>query len=711
MGPEGRRGRVHIGRGVATAAVVCCFVPGSAVLGAAAPVESAPAPASRATISAPCVYNAPTEAITGARGSASAIGWVGNYQGVVTCLGGSFFVQSDIEKRFGFGIYGGGRTSWVDADGYLPAQVTTFHRFNTDVAITEFGDRIVLGGHPYVAVYARVAVTNPTDVSVVAKPDPPPGLHELAAAPDSVPPHSVVKHDYVVAVDRFRADGAWPAAEALLAAGSFDQHFAHMRSFWNTQLRRIAQIDVPDRQLNDSYRSGYIYTQIARSGNALDTGVNNYQMEFSHDVIGILANLFTQGDFAGARALLLEARTVVGAQAQYEDGVWTYAWPWAIYLLKTGDRSFVKANLTKPGPDGAVDEPSIEQTAHQIAHDRTGPHGIMGITNDIDSDGYWTVDNFEALMGLAAYRYLAHAVGDSEEARWATNEYRSLLGSVNRTLTATIHRYGLDYLPCSMLEPNTSNRCDNPEDANWAAPFLSGRWAWDAPLFGAPVSGPGVDLIDATYTYGFGRLRGKLPPGTFGGYPGDYYSSGYNAGYGSGGLASADYRDQGILSYEFMVSHTQSGPYSWWESASAPVAGSPWAGSHPATGQGSSPHAWGIANANKVLLDSVVAETAGDTLIVGRGVPDKWISAGGSVSVSNFPTTDNRRIGLTITAGNESVTLKLRGAHPTGGVRFQLPAFVRNIASASAGTISQKTGTVTISSSTRTVTVRLLAGL
>ena len=116
------------------------------------------------------------------------------------------------------------------------------------------------------------------------------------------------KHDYVVAVDRFRADGAWPTAEALLAAGSFDQHFAHMRAFWNAQLSGIAQVHVPDQRLNDSYRSGYIYTQIARSGNDLDTGVNNYQVEFSHDVIGILANLFTQGDFDDARALLLEAR-------------------------------------------------------------------------------------------------------------------------------------------------------------------------------------------------------------------------------------------------------------------------------------------------------------------------------------------------------------------------------------------------------------------
>jgi hypothetical protein len=33
---------------------------------------------------------------------------------------------------------------------------------------------------------------------------------------------------------------------------------------------------------------------------------------------------------------------------------------------------------------------------------------------------------------------------------------------------------------------------------------------------------------------GRGRLAGKLPPNTFGGYPTQYYSTAYNAGYGAG---------------------------------------------------------------------------------------------------------------------------------------------------------------------------------
>ena len=55
-----------------------------------------------------CAFNLVNDAFTGAYGTASAIGWAGNEHGVVTCLGGRFYVQGDINKAFGFGIYAGG---------------------------------------------------------------------------------------------------------------------------------------------------------------------------------------------------------------------------------------------------------------------------------------------------------------------------------------------------------------------------------------------------------------------------------------------------------------------------------------------------------------------------------------------------------------------------------------------------------------------------
>lgn len=653
-----------------------------------------------------CHFNGTTDAWTGAYASASAIGWEGNGQGVVTCLGGVFLVQDIRYQNYGFGIYHGERMTWQDADGYLPAQITTFHRTGAAVSITEFADRVVIGGNAFVAVYSRVAVTNPTDHVLTADPEPSPGLVPLNRAPDAVKPNSSVNHDYVVAADRFGHNYPWPTTKALADAGGFDQHFAHMQAFWERQLAGITQINVPDKALDNAYRSGFIYTQIARSGDHLNTGINGYEMEFNHDVIGILSNLLSQGYLTDALTLLIQARdavvTLTPGQA-YQDGTWLYPVPWAVFLEKTGNMAAVKQNFATDGPLGA-DQPSIEATAHDIAADRTGPTGIMMATNDIDTVGYWTTDDYSALIGLAAYRYLATRVGDASEASWATQQYDSLLAATNKTLEDTISRYHLDYLPCSILEPNTADRCDNPEDANWTSPL--GSWAWTASLFGAEVSGPGATMIDATYDYGFERLKGRLPANTFGGFPDDWYSSGYNAVDGTEGLASRYHRDQGILSYEFMIENSQSGPYSWWESSSAPSTDTPWVGRHPAAGQGSSPHAWGMAGANSVLLASLVAERVDGTLIVGRGVPSSWLRGRTLISVANFPTTDGRRIGVTISPNSRSVTLSIRGRAPRE-VLFELPSFVDNVASTSSGHFDEGTGTVTLAPRATSVTVQL----
>ena len=658
-----------------------------------------------------CSFNVNTDAFTGAYGTASAIGWLGDHNSVITCLGGTFVVQNGPDGYFdnyGFGIYDGQRTTWADAGGYLPEQVTTFDtNTNATVAITEFADQVTLGGNPFVAVYARVRVDNPTNNTLTVDPGASPALIPLDNAPNTVPAHHAVAHDYVVVSDRFGASYPWPTAPALAVAGGFAQHEAHMRAFWNTQLAQIAQVNVPNKTLDDAYRSGFITTELTRSGDALDTGVNGYESEFSHDVVGILTNLFTQGAFGDAHALLTEARNAVGSQAQYVDGLWTYAVPWAVYLMKTGDIAFVEQNFATNGPAGTAAQPSIEASAHAIAADRTGPSGTMEATNDIDTQGLWTVDDFEALLGLAAYRYIAVTIGNATEANWAGEQYLSLLQATDAVLGETIATNHLDYLPCSLTQPNAANRCNNPKDANWTSPFGFGGWAWEAGLLGGSVTGPGATLIDATYHYGFARLKGILPRDTTGGFPGDYYSSGYNAAMGSAGLASQSHRDQGILDFEFMVAHGQSGPWSWWESSSAPDPRTPWVGSHPASGQGSSPHAWGIAGSDKVLLDSIVAQRADGSVVVGRAIPPQWLNSGAPIALTNFPTTDGKRSSFTIDAHGTAVTLTLGGASSPGKILFELPSFVGNVAATSAGAIDQASGTVTLGPGVRHVTVTL----
>lgn len=640
----------------------------------------------------------------GLHDDAGLIGWEGDTDGVVVCRNGSFYLRDGRDTAEGFGVAAAPtRLTWSTVDGYLPALASTFTTADgARVTVTDFADRVTVGGADYVAVYSRVSVHNPTTRPLTVDPAPTRDLVPLDRNGNTVAPGGTVRHDYVVAADRFGGTQPWPDAAALAAAGGYDPHFGHMKRYWDGRLGQLAHLDaLPDPSLAEAYKSGYVSTLIAKDGVRLNTGENGYDEEYSHDSIGILATQFGLGDFDDASALLLRLRDLIGGQPQYVDGVWKYAWPWAVYLAKTGDVDTVRAHFATEGPAGRS-QPSIMDTAHQIAADRTGPGGIMRMTNDIDSNGYWTIDDFSALTGLASYRYLAQRLGETGEADWAAKEYDALLDATNATLTKTMGDNGIDYLPCSILEPNTANRCNVATDANWAAPFLFGRWNWDGYLLGARQDGPALDAVDATYAYGFGRIGDSLPAHDFGGYPGALYSSAYNAGYGAAGLRGSTHRDEAIRAYQMMIRYTQAGPYSWWESTSAPDPDSAWTGSHPSHGNGSAPHAWGISTANKALLDSLVAQRMNGDLLVGRGIPVSW--TGRPVRVSNVPTLDGGRVSLAISGTQRQLSVTVTGAGRQR-ILVQLPVLARGVTAVSAGTYAD--GTVTLPAGTGHVTITL----
>ncbi len=155
------------------------------------------------------------------------------------------------------------------------------------------------------------------------------------------------------------------------------------------------------------------------------------------------------------------------------------------------------------------------------------------------------------------------------------------------------------------------------------------------------------------------------------------------------------------------MQNAQSAPFSWWEGIQSVGTGNWSPGTHSTAGSGSSPHMWGQANASKVLLDSLVAEKLDGSVVVGRGLPNQWLRDGATTSVGNYPIAGGRRMGAAITASGATVGLTLTGAAPAGGVRFEVPAFVGNIAGASAGTVDSARGVVTLPPGTGSVTVTL----
>ena len=160
----------------------------------------------------------------GTFGDAGVIGWQGNSQAVVACLGGSFWVDTSgpdggpgsastaavTGTTYGYGVYDDSPTTWTNADGYLPALVTTFHRggathLDHQLRRRREHRRARLRGH-----LQPGRGDQPDRRPITVNPQPSAGLVPLNKAPDTVPPHATVNHDYAVPADRFGGSYAYP---------------------------------------------------------------------------------------------------------------------------------------------------------------------------------------------------------------------------------------------------------------------------------------------------------------------------------------------------------------------------------------------------------------------------------------------------------------------------------------------------------------------
>jgi Carbohydrate binding module (family 6) len=652
---------------------------------------------SQCVTEAPCPFST---CVTDDHSIDAVIGWDGDQDAVYTHMDGSFRVRNDKCTTVGFSIYNNPSTlQWYNESGYLPCLTTTFERDNCTVSISNFGDKVTIPGnlgYNYVVIYSRVSVYNHDSVAHTLCPGQYGALVALTSNSCTVSPGQTVHHDFAIAVDKFNNTYPWPTDANLVNAGSWDTHYARMANYWNSKLGGIVNITaLPDKTLINAYKAGYIYTHIVKDACCLKVAEGPlYDKVFNHDEIGILSDLLVLGDFTEAQTFLPN----LGGGIDQDDARYKYPWPWAIYLQKTGDIGLVSSNFS-----------NISAAAHSIDTDRTGPGGIIKPTYTLDNLGFWTVDNWSALMGLSAYKYICNRLGNIAEQTWAINEYNSLLTSVNNVLSSTMTSSNINYIPIAMLE---SNALRDPRDAGWASMFLFGRWAWDGYLFGASQTGVSFSNIDNTYDAGFlkGHAAG-LAYHNFGFFPGfspSGYSTVYNTGSASAALMGEKYRSEGIYAYEFMISNGQSGPFCWHEDYNAPGP-SPWVGNHPSSGYPDSPHMWGQSLATKVFIDSLIAERTDGSVIIGRGVPNAWVTNGQVIALSNFPIATNNRMGFTLQgiASNE-IMLTLTGANPLGGTVLDLRAFKNNIQSVTVGTPDNNAGTVTLAPGVTTTTVTLI---
>jgi hypothetical protein len=648
-------------------------------------------------------------------GLAGSFGWEGDKHAPIASIDGSYRLRDrgNITIRFGVGDVTG-KMKWYNKEGYLPCYVSEYSKNGMDYTIENFADMVEIDGKKFEIAYSRMTTKNTNSeakrlpkVSAELVP-----INTAAAETTRVEAGQTVVREYAIAADRFSNSYAFPTDEVVAGLGTFDSHYNHMKTYWNERLAPLAQITkLPDEKLINAYKAGYIYTLIVRDDlvqsdssilKSLHVGENGYDEMFDHDTIGIVASLLTMGDFTYAKDYL----ATLPAQLQYDDAKWKYSWPYALYLMKTGDSDFIKEKFD-----------TIKKHTHNVETDRVdNGEGIIKQTYAIDSQGSWLIDNWAALAGLTTYRYLCDSLytetQDAKyktESEWAVAEYNSLLKVVEQTQRTLREKYNYPYLSIDMYVPTEDSARSDARDGNWASMFLFGRWAWDGYLFGANQEGSEmINLIDSTYTHGFDRRKNISDTiYNFGGYPHGIFSSAYNAGYGSSALRGEQYRDAGIKGYQFMINEAMSSPFGWWEGVDYQSSESPWDIDHAKGGGGSNQHIWGQSTASKVLFDSLIAEKSNGSVIVGRGIPSEWIVNGKQIEIENYPVNKGKRIGYNITTTGNKVTVTITGDNSGTPISLELIPFKNNILNAGGLSFNNAKGTVSVPAGTKTVTVTM----
>ncbi|MCI8490493.1 MAG: hypothetical protein HFJ04_09710 [Lachnospiraceae bacterium] len=650
-------------------------------------------------------------------GLTSSFGWEGDKDAPIAYLDGSYKLRDNGNTMITFGVRDiPGKIKWYNAEGYLPCFISEYSKDGMDYKVENFANKHTMNDHDYEIAYSRITVENKTEeeqrLPVVSSQLI--ALNDAARTAKRIGAGETVVREYAIGADRFGGTYEYPAAEEIAAQGGFDENYTEMKNYWNTRLEPLSEItSLPNQELINAYKAGFIYTLIIRDDvngqKQLHVGENGYDIMFDHDTIGIVASLLTIGDFTYAKEYL----ATLPAQLQYDDAKWKYSWPYAIYLQKTDDIEFIVSKYDV-----------IKKNTHHVETDRDmDAGGIIKRTFAIDSSGYWLIDNWAALAGLTTYRYLCERLNAAApleeyqtEITWAENLYDDLLESVEAKQRTMREENNYPYLSIDMTRTTENSERGDARDANWASMFLFGRWAWDGYLFGADQENSEmIGLIDDTYQHGFER-RAEISDTiyNFGGYPHGYYSSAYNAGYGSSALRGERYREAGIRAYEFMIEKSMSGPFGWWEGVNYPDENSPWDIDHARGGGGSCQHMWGQSTATKVLYDALIAEKLGEKVIIGRGIPKEWLAEGEApVEIKNYLVEGAKKAGYKMTTTGSQITVEFTGETLTIPYSIELITLKDNISgvtvdgNAQTENINKEAGTVLVPAGTKNVVITL----
>ena len=509
-------------------------------------------------------------------------------------------------------------------------------------------------------------------------------------------------------------------AQVLKSAGSFDDNYARMAKHYNQRIEAITHpVTLPVPGLANMFKSIQIMVMecMVQSGDDYEIRAGaktpapsttySYDRTFSHDVPNYVDEFMREGDYQRAKNMLksryYKALNATSWDSGYLDTIGKYMLPYAEYLRATGDLAYFT-------PAVREELKTASRNIHACrVFDDPAHYGLMKKSQDFENweGDYLVCDNWGALHGLQAYKYICEKLGDEAESKWAADEVKDLNECLNKALDQTCARRKTDYYLGAFDDATLKSYIDS--FYSWV-PYSGAlsTFPWGAYLKGFELGGTWKEKFDASIRYALEEKENRgIPPGSWGAWWGQVtYGSTYNASAGAQCLFSEEYRDRDHQEPGVLARITNA-LLSNGRKPSRYKGKGQWVGMYTPQVSYGNYESWGANFSKQALLQACISVKTDGTVIIGRGIPNHWLKHGDVIEWSNVNVNDNHKINFKITSGRSEVKLQIRGDTPNGEVRFNLPAFKNNIASADAGTTDDEKGVVTLPPSATSVTVKL----
>ena len=464
------------------------------------------------------------------------------------------------------------------------------------------------------------------------------------------------------------------AASKVLSGGSPDKDFEAMqektRDFWEGKLNRV-QVNIPDKGMSDAVKSSLAYIFINKNGPMLQAGSGAYKKSWIRDACSASAALMRMGyteevkeyiDWFTGRIkangkvppiMISETTAEPAWEREFEeyDSQGQYVYSVLDYYRFSGDKAWLQGKL--PAVKRVLDFTEELRKKDLTDEYKNGPpdkkrfYGIF--PRSVSHEGYFPApgvhsywDDFWGIKGWKDAASIALILGDKGLADRAEKETADFRRCVNNSIKAVQGPAKINFIPgcaerADFDAPSTAIAVWPAEESEYLPqPSLDNTFGifWTKQFLPSLASGPKWSY--SPYAFRIAQI-----------------------------FVLSDQRDKAVKMLEEFMRMRR--PLAWNQWAEGILADDrrPWF-------VGDLPHTWVASIFINAFRSLFVYEDDG-RLVLGNGIPEKWLLDKEGVSIGNFPTYYGN-LSYSIKEENGFLKIKASGnARPPKGFIFKLP--------------------------------------